>query len=76
MNFNGSFNSNDPLKTFENLTKQETTVMEIVRTFAQTQVKPIINDAFFNENKTVELVKLLGQLKIYGGDIAYRFGGP
>lgn len=76
MDFNAEFNSLDPLNLIDSLTDAETLVMNMVRNFAQSKIKPLINDAFFNEDKSVELLKILGQLNMFGGDTAHLYGGP
>lgn len=76
MQFKSTFDSLDPLKLNNLLTPDEKAIAKIVKELAITEIKPLITDGFFNENKGVEMLKKLGTLKIFGGDIAHNYGGP
>lgn len=76
MNFSAKFNPLDPLQIEQQLTPDEKSLMLKVRDFSSKELLPITNEAFFAENRAVDAVKILGQLKLFGGDIAHQFGGP
>lgn len=76
MKFNASFDSMDPLKLQNSLRSDEINIQKQVRDFANTELKPLIQDGFFNENQGVSLLRKLGELKIFGGELAANYGGP
>lgn len=76
MKFNASFDSMDPLKLQTSLRADEINIQIQVRDFANKELKPLIQDGFFNENQGVNLLSKLGELKIFGGELAVNYGGP
>lgn len=76
MKFNASFDSMDPLKLQASLRADEINIQIQVRDFANKELKPLIQDGFFNENQGVNLLHRLGELKIFGGELAVKYGGP
>lgn len=76
MKFNASFDSMDPLKLQTSLRADEINIQIQVRDFANKELKPLIQDGFFNENQGVNLLHRLGELKIFGGELAANYGGP
>ncbi|AUR51747.1 acyl-CoA dehydrogenase family protein [Aquella oligotrophica] len=76
MKFNASFDSMDPLKLQASLRTDEVNIQQQVRDFANKELKPLIQDGFFNENQGVNLLHRLGELKIFGGELAANYGGP
>jgi glutaryl-CoA dehydrogenase len=76
MKFNASFDSMDPLKLQASLQADEINIQKQVRDFANRELKPLIQDGFFNENQGVNLLSKLGELKIFGGELAVNYGGP
>lgn len=76
MKFNASFDSMDPLKLQASLRADEINIQKQVRDFANKELKPLIQDGFFNENQGVNLLHRLGELKIFGGELAANYGGP
>lgn len=76
MKFNASFDSMDPLKLQASSRTDEVNIQQQVRDFANNELKPLIQDGFFNENQGVNLLSKLGELKIFGGELAVNYGGP
>ncbi|TXI92955.1 MAG: acyl-CoA dehydrogenase [Neisseriales bacterium] len=76
MKFNASFDSMDPLKLQTSLRADEINIQIQVRDFANKELKPLIQDGFFNENQGVNVLSKLGELKIFGGELAVNYGGP
>lgn len=75
MSFKASFDSMDPLKLHDSLTLTEQNIQLMIREYANTKLAPLIMDGYFNEDQGVNLLKLLGELKIFGGEHSNKYGG-
>lgn len=76
MQFKSTFDNCDPLKLNNLLTAEEKFIATTIREFTSKEIKPLLTEAFFNENQGLSMLKKLGSLKVFGGDIAHNYGGP
>jgi glutaryl-CoA dehydrogenase len=75
MQFNANYIPNDPLKLDFSLTEDEKQIKNMLSDFAHQHLKPYVTEAFRNESLFIESTQKIGTLKIYGGEIAKRYGG-
>ena len=76
MKFINKFDSMDPLNLNDSLSLAEKSIQQQIREFAITELAPLINDGFFNEDQGINLLRKLGMLKVFGGELAQNYGGP
>ncbi len=76
MYLKAAFNPDDPLRLEFQLLKPELDLMIKVREKVTENLVPLIQAGFRQENQVVLAAKFLGELAIFGGDIAHLYGGP
>lgn len=76
MNLGADFLPLDPLKIELSLTKEEIEIMQRVRAHVNKYLRPLLTEGFREQNMANQALKILGELNMFGGEIAHQFGAP
>ena len=70
-----SFNWQDPLLLFDQLTEDERLVMNAAHAYAQGKLMPRVRDAFRNETTDPSIFREMGELGLLGATLPPEYGG-
>ena len=70
-----SFNWQDPLLLFDQLTEDERLVMDAAHAYAQDKLMPRVRDAFRNETTDPSIFREMGELGMLGATLPPDYGG-
>ena len=70
-----SFNWQDPLLLFDQLSEDERLVMNAAHAYAQDKLMPRVRDAFRNETTEPSIFREMGELGLLGATLSPEYGG-